>query len=584
MVSSSFSRPAALAAAGVALVIGHRLAAEEAPIELPKYTVTTERELPPPEQWYYARIEGFEVLSSAAESTTRKLIGDFQNFAYALDLVWPGIRPNKHASAKLIICGQAKKFEVFQPGNLRGTERVTSFHLRSREQAAIVLDQQTKYLTLVNAEDTAAAPGGDAQTSAAETTAQVFAPDAFQQLYREYIRFLLSARNVPPPPWLAEGLSQLLMNLHISATEISVGQVEDPNAQAPERSGLVDGVAPAAPSQDRDFNAALGKSRLMPMDELFATAADSNAARLSRGLWAKQCYAFVHWGLYGDFGKHQKEFITFLLRLDREPLSEEMFKACFKQDYREMLQALRSHIDATRFKFAGVRADQGQKIPWPPAPTVREATQAEVGRLTGEVLTLAGHPDDARTTMITAYRRGERDPALLAALGLAEANGGDSAKARKFLEAAAAVKVVRPRAYVELARLRLADVRAKPEGANGKLSSKQTASVLEPLFTARSQPPALPEVYELIAETWAASASSPGPAQLAVLDEGVRLYPRNAGLVYADATLQVKAGQFAAAEPLIRLGLRVTTDADLRAKYELLKAGRPAPPPAPAKS
>lgn len=573
-------RRAAQVATGMALVLGGGLWAEETPIELPVYTVTAERELPRPEQWSYARIEGFEVLSGIPAGATRKLAGDFQNFSYALDLVWPGMRPDNTSPAKLVICGQSRKFDELLPDNLRQAERtLTSFHLRDREQAVIVLDHQTKYLTLVNAEDPTALSGGDAPASSAEATAPFFAPDAYQQLYREYIRYLLSARNAPPMPWLAEGLSQLLMNLHISANEISVGKVEDPRAQAAEPTGLVENAAPAAPAQDRDFNAALGKSRLMPMDELFAMAADSNAARLSRGLWAKQCYAFVHWGLYGDFGKHQKEFITFIQRLDREPPSEGLFKECFKQGYAEMLQSLRTHIEFTRFKFAGVRADKGQKIPWPAAPTVREATQAEVGRLTGDVLRLAGHPAEARTALITAYRRGERDPALLAALGEAEANGGDLVKARKLLEAAAAAKTVRPWAYLALARLRLTEAGAKPEGGNGKLSPRQTAGVLEPLFTARSLPPSLPETYELIAETWTACASSPGPAQLAVLDEGVRLFPRHAALVYADAALQAKAGQVTRADSLIRLGLRVTTDAGLRAKFESLKAGLPAAPP-----
>ena len=34
-------------------------------LQLPTYTVTGERELPPPERWFYARIPGFEVLSNA---------------------------------------------------------------------------------------------------------------------------------------------------------------------------------------------------------------------------------------------------------------------------------------------------------------------------------------------------------------------------------------------------------------------------------------------------------------------------------------------------------------------------------------
>jgi hypothetical protein len=249
-----------------------------------------------------------------------------------------------------------------------------------------------------------------------------------------------------------------------------------------------------------------------------------------------------------------------------------------------MQQTLRSHAEFTRFNFAGVRPDKGQKIPWPPAPKLREATQAEVGRLQGVAYTLAGHPAEARDVLLTAYLRGERDPALLAALGVAEASGGDAVKARKLLEAAATATITSPRAYIELARLRLDAARAKPEASGGKISARQIAGVLEPLFTARSQSPALPETYETIATAWAACSSSPSPAHLAVLDEGVRLFPRNAALVYADAELQAKAGQIATAESLIRHGQRVTADADLRAKFDYLRAGLPVVPAVPTKS
>ena len=561
------SRRLALAAACVVSLPAVGRAAEEPTLELPKYTVTTGRELPPPERWHYARIDGFEVLSSSGEGASRKLVRDFNNFAYAVDLVWPGLRSPSGLPAALVICAQSSRFNNFLPAGFRPGEQVvvSSYH---GDQAALVLDVQNKILAFKV--DNASAPVRAAaiDPGAAITGPEGLTIDSYQELYREYIRFLLSRQATQPPPWLAEGLTQLLMNLHITATEISVGRVENPNE------------ADSKPVA-QDFNAALDKRHLLPLDEMLAAHTDGNVA--SDLPWAKQCYAFVHWGLYGDYGKHQQAFLTFVHRLDREPPTEAMFKECLKQDYAEMLQSLRNHIDSTRFKYAGVRSGKGEKIPWPPAAALRVATQAEVGRLQATAFTLAERPGEARDALLTAYLRGERDPALLGDLGVAEAKGGDPAKARQLLEAAAAANVVRPSAYVELARLRLAAARGKPEATAGKLSVKQTAAVLEPLFTARRQPPALPETYELIAAAWAASISSPAPAHLAVLDEGVRLFPRDAALVYADAELQARAGQIATADSLIRHGLRVTTDADLQARFEHLRAGLPPAPPTPAK-
>lgn len=555
-----------------------------APIELPKYTVTAERELPPPESWHYARIPGFEVLSNASAGKTRDLLNNFQRFANAVDLVWPGMVPRNAAPAALIICGAGDQFGAFLPEAARRTERATvSITLRTREQAAIVLDQQTKVLNLATVDGIEAAAAAEAVDADGITSGTGgnpgFAVDAYQQLYREYLRFLLTNSGTKPPAWFAEGLAQLFMAMQITESSITLGKLEDPNSTT-----AAAGVGRAAPVEDRDFNAALAKRALLPWAEVFAVEADSATARNPLdSTWAKQCYAFVHWGLYGNEGKHQKDFFTFVSRLDRETLSESLFKECFKMDFKEMLQEMRNYIEFTRHKVAGVQAAKGQKIPEPPPVTVREATEAEVGRLKGETLLLAGWRETAHTTLLIPYLRGSRDPALLAALGIAEAGNGDPAKARKLLEAAVAAHVVRPRACVELARLRLSDARAHPEGAAGKHSVKQTAAVLEPLFAAHQQPPALPELYELMAEAWTASEAAPTAAQLAALDEGVRLFPRHTALVYADASLKARSGLIAEAESLIRLGLRVATDADTRAKFEALKARLPAPP-SPAKS
>ena len=534
------SRRLALAAACVVSLPAVGRAAEEPPLELPKYTVTTERELPPPEAWHYARIGDIEVLSSASSTVSQSAANSLQDFIFALDIIWPGVRRDFGAPCVVVLCGRFGEFERFQPDTPVDFGLTERFSVRrSPTQASIVLDQ-----TIIQ--------------------------EPITVLQRNYVNALLSGLARKPAPWLTEGLTRLIAAVHVTENSISLGQVIDP-------AGLnqIGG----------DFNVTLQAGALLPLPEFFSrTSSTAIIADSSEARWAAQCFAFVHWGLYGDYGKHQKEFLTFIQRLDRDPLTEALFKECFKQDYRDMLQSLRNHVDFTRFKYAGVRSGKGEKIPWPAAAELREATQAEVGRLQATAFTLAERPGEARDVLLMAYLRGERDPALLAALGEGEAHGGDPIKARKLLEAAAAAKVVRPRAYVELARLRLEAARTKPEAAAGKLSAKQTAAVLEPLFTARSQPPALPETYELIAAAWAACIIAPSPAQLAVLDEGVRLFPRNAALVYADAELQARAGQIATAESLIRHGLRVAADAGLLAKFEHLRAGLPANPAAPAKS
>ena len=576
-----------------ALAFAARLAAQDAsqqpvndkPIELPVYTVTDQRELPPPEKWSYARIEGFEVLSNASERGTRRLLRDFQRYSQAIGLVWPGVQRPAAVPAMLIICGRGGKFEAFRPTGERAVDRaMASLSLLDREQAAIVIDFETKVINLVTPEGTAAlaaAPTTDAGGNAIGGGADPgFEVDSYRQLYREYIRFLLAGVQPRAPAWFEEGLSQIFMAMEVTSTSIIVGKLEDPNTISATQAAMNEaGTGGVAAQEDRDFNAALARRGLIGMGQLLAVANDSATARNPLGsTWAKQCYAFVHWGLYGDESKHQRAFLTFINRLVHEPLSEPLFKECFKQSYKGMELTIRGYVDFTSHRYAGVEAPKGQKLPEPPPLVLREATEAEVGRLKGETLRLAGHQAAARLALIAPYIRGERDPALLASLGLQERVMGDDGRARKFLEAAAQAKAVRPRAYLELARLRFAAANAKPDETGGQLSAAQTVAVLTPLFTARSQPPSLPEVYELIGESWSRSIVVPTAEHLAVLDEGVRRFPRDAGLVYANAALKVKAGLTAEATSLVGLGLRLSPAGAMREKFEALQAVLPAAP------
>jgi hypothetical protein len=431
-------------------------------IELPTYTVTEMRELPPPEKWLYTRIEGFEVLSNASERATKALVRDFQEFYQAIGYVWPGVQRPSAVPAALIICGRGGKFDAFMPAGERRADRaMASLTLRNRELSAIVIDYEARVINLVTPEGTAASTAASA-AAADDPTAPAgggdpgFEVDAYRQLYREYIRFLLSAAEPRGPAWLEEGLAQIFMAMEVTKTSITVGKVEDPNTISAEQAAMNEaGNGGVAPTQDRDFNAALSGRRLLSMTELFAVTHDSPEALNPLGsTWAKQAYAFVHWGLYGNNGKHQGPFLSFILRLAREPLSEALFKDCFKMSYGGMELEIRGYVDFTSYKTWGLIAKKGTKIPDPPPFTLREATEAEIGRIKGDALHVAGHDPAARLAMLAPYIRGERDPQLLAALGLQERAMGDDARAQKFLEAAAQAKAVRPRACASPLRSR----------------------------------------------------------------------------------------------------------------------------------
>jgi hypothetical protein len=505
------------------------------------------------------------MISSASEGTTRHLIRDFQRFRQALEFVWPDVQRANARLRTLVICGRAGELESFapppQPGRPPASIVLT---LRDSEQSAIVLDLATTLVSNAPASGEADLAVGQDGDSAVR-----FVGDRYRQLYRAYVRLMLETTQPRAPAWFEEGLAQLLMSIDITDREITVGRLEDPDA-------ILDPDGKPTAVQDLDFNAVITRGRNVSMKELLEMPHDSAAAQNAMGnMWAKQAYAFVHWGLYGDNGKHQKAFVTFLARLAKQPLSEELFQRTFQQNYNDMGLTLRSYAEMTSHRIAGVKAEKGYKLTLTPPFELRAATEPESARLKGETLLAAGKLDAARRTMALPYRRGERDGDLLAAIGLLELRADDAKAAKMFLDLAAAQKTTRSRALVELAKLRLTDELARSNPPTARLSPPQLAAVLTPLFAARAQPSVSPELYATVARAWEKSAVNPEPAHLVVLDEGVRLFPRDADLVYRTAALKARIGLHADAAALIELGLRNTADTEALGRFKTLQATLP---------
>ncbi len=555
-------------------------------VELPKFVVTDTRELPPPEQWRYATIPGFEILSNASDKATQRLIRDFDMFRQALGHVWP--QPGRHPhTTSLILCARRNKFDSFIPAGRYVPEAgFASVFLKQGHRTAIVIDLQATTLNVLNLD------GFD--DAATGTDSGQISVDHDKQLYREYVRYLLSRSEPRLPAWVEEGLSQIIMRMEFDKRWIVFAKLEDPNtisaqaAMVQQLNALGAGeegaealALPGAPAEDRDFNAALQRKALVPLEKFFAVEHDSPEATnvLGNNRWAKQAYAFVHMCLYGLNGKYQKQFATFLQRLAKEPPSEDLFRQVFGRTYKQMLLELRGYIDFTVYQHREYRAKEDVIIP-PPPLELRDATQSEVGRIKGEAMVLAGRVREARAELIAPYTRGERDPYLLAALGLYERAHGEEARARKFLEAAFAAKAKRSDAWVELARYRLADALAKP-AAGAQLSREQTAHVLAPLQFAHGKPPILPAIYDVAGDVWARSSAVPSKDDAKLMIEGALLFPQRLKTVFQASILARDTGDLRSAHALADHGLRYAPDAGARQRFEALKASIPPAPPEP---
>lgn len=564
-------------------------AADETPtapgvVELPKFVVADDRLLPQPEAWRYAEIQGFEILTNASDKSTRRLIKDFEIFRQGLALLWP-MPDRSGVPTSLILCGKGGKFDGFIPkGKSDAPDRATaSLFLKNKEQTSIILDIEATTVNVL-ATDTS----NDAATG---TDSSLIEIDHNKQLYREYVHYLLSKNEPRLPAWFEEGMAQIIMAMKVEPKYITFGELEEGNTISTSQAAVLamnagsdpstDPQVAGAPAEDRDFNVALQRKRLIKLPDLFAVAHDAPEAinPLGNNVWAKECYAFVHMCLYGRGQKYQKGFTTFLARSAKDGASEALFMECFKMNYKDMLMELKGYIDFADYKKIEGKV-KGTPLGSGPPLELRDATQAEVGRIKGEAFMLSGQVERARAELRAPYIRGERDPSLLAAIALYEHANGDETHVRTLLTEAVKGKVTRPRAYVELARLRYNDALAKP-GAGTQFSPAQVADILAPLTVARKLPPPTAEVYELITDTYMHSSTVPSTDEIKVLVTGVTTFPNHLRMLFQSAQLAAQAGAFDVAHSFTDYGLKVAPDAKTKATFEKFNATLPPAPPAP---
>jgi hypothetical protein len=295
---------------------------------------------------------------------------------------------------------------------------------------------------------------------------------------------------------------------------------------------------------------------MLPLSAVF----DGRYPEERRGLWEAEAALLVRWGLYksGDRGA----FLDFVRRSAEEPPSEALFRRFLGIGYGEALHRLGAYLPEASSTAVTVPVD----LPSARPAAIREAGSREVARILGDWGRFEGRSspaegDEYRRECVSqadrlfsrARERRSSDPLFLAAYGLYEEEAGNDTLAAEALEAAAAAGIVRPRAYVELARLTLeGSLSGVPRGI-GDLSPAQFERILGLLATARAQMPSLESTYYLIARVYEHAPDWPRRPELGALDEALRLFPQDARLAYRIATVFRRLGYpSAAAEAISR--------------------------------
>ena len=562
--SRSLRRVTALLIAGIAGVAG---AAEERPVvALPPFLVEEATKGPP---WRYGEAMGYEILSRCDDRTTRRVMESHHTLHQLLAWILPETLQVKMSVPRALILYD----EELQPA-------------ASQE----VIAQMLRPTPAPVAEETSALPGGRGLRAPASTRRYSFLPnlrlwdrdgmavfmivrrgdfDADRlALTHDYVSFMVKSRLPALPPWFSHGILTLYRDITYGGDRLTAEPME---WISPLHTGALKKEPKTAPP-------------VRPLAEFLRgelPPADAHGTYAPVEAWRSQAVLFVRWGLDPAGGARRAAFLNFAERSAVEGSSERLFRECLDLDFAQAEAQLTAYLPTAVRRTVQFRPERLTKLP----PLIlRDASDGQIARLKGDwerleipyVRTISPdltpkYIEQARRTLKRGYDRGERDPRLLASLGLCECDAGNDAGAREFLEAAAAIGPIRPRANYELARLRLAEFRAAPAGEGGRLSVNQAADVLKPLFAARAAAPPLPEVYELIGDVWAGVASVPTRAHLAVLDEGVRFFPRRTALVLRAAELFLTHGYREEAAAFADIGARVAADEPSRERLAELQ-------------
>jgi tetratricopeptide (TPR) repeat protein len=293
---------------------------------------------------------------------------------------------------------------------------------------------------------------------------------------------------------------------------------------------------------------------LLPVSKLFSGQPDPSHA----ALWNAEAALFVRWGLYRSTDR--QAFLDFVDQASRHPVNEELFRKCLGLGYEEVQAQLSAYLPVAASESIVVSLD----VPPEDLPDIRGASASEVARILGDWGRLEGRASGPEITDFQeeCLRQADKqfqkavlgrvsDPSFLAAYGLYALQAGDNGRARKALEEATSRGVIRPRAYVELARIRLEDALPTIPGGFGDLNEKEFGQIKALLTTARVQMPSLMSTYSLMARVLQHAPKAPSDEDLYVLERALDLFPEDTSLAYRLATLYRRLGRFDKAAAIV---------------------------------
>ena len=448
------------------------------------------------EKWINLTTKNFNIVGNAGEKQTTTLAQKLEQFRFVFSQLFD-IRAADRLPVTVVVFKDDKTFKPFKPLYNGKPARLAGYFQPGRDEHTIALN--------INANE----------------------QRPMSVIYHEYTHVLTSYSEREWPLWLKEGVAELYSSFDVQGNEVTLG----------------------APISHHVF--LLRDSKFLPLRTLFDVGHRSPEynERNKQGVFYAQCWALVHYLMFGDKNARQAQLVEFIGLLMRGKSVEQAFTQAFKTNYEAMEKDLRRYIGRNSYTINvyKMKSTQGEK-----EVSLRPLSEADTQCVLGNLLFRSNREEEAEPYFKRAL---ELDGELARAH---EGLGFVARRRNRFAEALEHFKQATARDSKNyLAHYYYAEtLQREAMGGDfaGGLKPDQAKAISEGLKTAIGLMPSFPRSYYQLAHLHLVTNDN--------LDEGLqmiraalRLEPQNKHFALVLAQIQLRKQDFPGAkktlEPLL---------------------------------
>jgi hypothetical protein len=498
------------------------------PLQLPPFIVYDSKVKDRPIVWGYEAFPGYEVLTGCGHDLTNRFVSNVGAQISILRQLAPAVFENRPTVPTELILMNEEQAHSITAAMKKAMEAGAS---GSAERTLVPLSK-IKYFPQIRLHD-------QESTVISLVLDSNFSDDVI--LEPGYVRYLVESRIPRLPAWYADAMADLYSRASFRTSSDFGGNIYSSSRKYFSEVEFAPVGLPATGAG----------TVLVPLQQIFLEPSVPGNPPAPPSLKAFESSLFLQWVIADRTGTRTDALGRYLDLLGAGDGSEGAFVRCFGLTFDQALHHVRRFMrDDAGETLSHRELFIGMDIPF------RDATPSEFARMWGNwelmEIRFVGDQDSslvgpylsqAEHTLEGAYASGAHDPGFLAVLGLFRMHKEEFSLARAALEAAASHDAAYPRAYTEIARLRFREALARPEDPQGKLSSGQTESVLNPLRVASGLFPSQRETYLLAALAYAHSSRAPGPGDRALIEEGLKKFPDDGQLILVVRALPMNTAE-----------------------------------------